>query len=111
MFFRKKANGSGIESQRQDSQRHLRKRKLNLAIDALRSRLFEMLEVLAENRQTIFKGNLEAFATEATREPLARKAFLDDLAGRLVDDVRQNSGPVNEILKQLDTIILLASGD
>jgi SAM-dependent methyltransferase len=111
MFFRKKTNGSNLESQREDAQRHLRKRSLDLAIGDLRAKIFKMPEASSEGRQPILRSYVETFATEAIRESLAQRVYLDDLKNRILDDVRQQTGPVNEILEQLDRIIGLSCGE
>ena len=111
MFFRKKVDGSATGSQQQDSQRHQRRRKLDSAINDLRSQLSEASDPSDGREQEVLRGYIEAFTNEAIRGTSARRSFLYDLKEQILNVARQKSGPVNEILVQLDGIIELACVD
>jgi len=111
MFFRKKANGLSTEVQRQDSQRHLRKRKVDQAIFDLQSELLALPESMPEIERDLLGSCLRTFSNYAISESNVTKAYLNHLSEDLLGIVQRNEGPLNEIQKRLDEVIELAVGD
>jgi hypothetical protein len=111
MFFRKKDNGLSTEAQRQDSQRHLRKRKVDQAIFGLQSELIAMPETMPEVERDLLWSCLRTFSNLAIGESNVTRVYLKHLSEDLLKTVERNRGPFNEVQRRLDEIVDLAVGD